>query len=69
MSEWLYGLWLQGADGQPKDPTRDTLIWGWAGYIPGIVIPIIGGRPRAGVEALDPYPGSRMIDRSTVRDF
>ena len=33
-----------GPDGRPTDPTRDTLIWGWAGYIPGIFIPVLGGK-------------------------
>jgi hypothetical protein len=31
-------------DGRPRDPTRDTLIGGWAGIIPGLVMPIIGGQ-------------------------
>eukprot|EP01052_Picozoa_sp_SAG31_P041509 SAG31_NODE_6313_length_2069_cov_2.241624_2_plen_225_part_00 len=33
-----------GADGLPRDPTRDTLLFGWASYITGIFIPVIGGR-------------------------
>jgi MFS family permease len=32
-----------GPDGLPKDPTRDTLIYGWSGTLTGIVIPLIGG--------------------------
>ena len=33
-----------GPDGRPRNPTRDTLIRGWSGILPGIVMPIIGGQ-------------------------
>eukprot|EP01050_Picozoa_sp_SAG11_P021661 SAG11_NODE_3898_length_2159_cov_1.697087_3_plen_223_part_00 len=33
-----------GPDGLPRDPTRDTLLFGWASYITGVFIPVIGGR-------------------------
>ena len=32
-----------GPDGRPKDPTRDTLVFGWSGTITGIVVPLAGG--------------------------
>jgi hypothetical protein len=32
-----------GPDGLPKDPTRDTLLFGWSSTLSGIVMPLAGG--------------------------